>query len=108
MRQIDCGSEFESKLGGRGALIGVNDSVKTMSLCLSEESQLTKSSLEFANNQNDPSFQSWINKGGPGLSSQSQHTKPDKKLPPHPDFTLKGTESLKRVRCDVITSPYLL
>ena len=84
--------------------IGVNDSVKTMSLRLAEESQLTKSSLELAKNRNDPSLQSWINKGGPGLSSQSQHTKSDKKLPPHPNFTLKGTEPAKRVCFAVIAS----
>lgn len=84
------------------AQIGVNDSVKTMSLRLSKESQLTKSALEFSNNRHDPALQSWINKGGPGLSSQSQHIKSDKKLPPHPDFTLKGTEPAKRVRRIVI------
>ena len=78
---------------------GVKDSVKTMSLRLSEESQLTKSAYEFSKSRKDPAFQSWINKGGPGLSSQSQHIKPDKKLPPHPDFALKGTEPVKRVRC---------
>ena len=78
---------------------GVNDSVKTMSLRLSEESQLTKSAYEFSKSRKDPAFQSWISKGGPGLSSQSQHIKPDKKLPPHPDFALKGADPVKRVRC---------
>ena len=77
---------------------GVNDSVKTMSLRLSEESQLTKSSYEFSKSRKDPALQSWINKGGPGLSSQSQHIS-DKRLPPHPDFALKGAEPVKRVRC---------
>lgn len=70
------------------AHIGVNDSVKTMSLRLLEESQLTKSALRFSK---DPTFQTWINKGGPGLSSQSQQFRFDKRLPPHPDFTLKET-----------------
>ena len=77
---------------------GVNDSVKTMSLRLSKESQLTKSSVEFSKNRNDPALQAWISKGGPGLSSQSQHIKADKKLPPHPDFALsKGGETVNRV-----------
>ena len=81
------------------AHIGVNDSVKTMSLRLSEESQLTKSAVGFSKNRNDPVFQAWTNKGGPGLSSQSQQYKSDKKLPPHPDFTLKEIGPVKRVRC---------
>ena len=79
------------------AHIGVNGSVKTMSLRLLEESQLTKSALGFSKNQKDPAFQSWINKGGPGLSSQSRQFKSDKKLPPHPDFTLKGTAPSKKI-----------
>lgn len=83
------------------AHIGVNDSVKTMSLRLSEESQLTRSTYEFSKNRNDPAFKSWVNKGGPGLSSQSQQVRSDKPLPPHPDFALRGTETAKRVRCIV-------
>lgn len=77
--------------------IGVNDSVKTMSLRLPKESQLTKSALEFSKNH-DPAFKAWVNQSGPGLSSQSQQLKSDKKLPPHPDFSLKAAEPAKRVR----------
>ena len=73
-----------------------------MSLRLTKESQLTKSTVEYSENRKDPGFQSWINKGGPGLSSQSQHSKSDKKLPPHPDFVLKTGEPIK-VRNIVIT-----
>lgn len=77
-----------------------------MSLRLSEESQLTKSAFNLSKSRADPSLQSWINKGGPGLSSQSQHVKSDKKLPPHPDFALKGTEPVKRIE-DQISSGHL-
>ena len=73
-----------------------------MSLRLLEESQLTKSALGFSKNQKDPAFQTWINKGGPGLSSQSQQFKSAKKLPPHPDFTLKGTAPVKKVHYIVV------
>ena len=78
--------------------------MKTMSLRLTKESQLTKSTVDCSKTRNDSGFQSWINKGDPGLSSQSQHTKSDKKLPPHPNFALKTAgEPVKRVRNIVIT-----
>lgn len=68
-----------------------------MSLQVSTESPITQSSVRFPTNRRDPALQAWINSTGPGLSSQSAQLKQDQPLPPHPDFSLKGTGPVKKV-----------
>jgi len=68
-----------------------------MSLQISTESPITKSSVGFPISRKDPALQAWINSTGPGLSSQSAQVKHESPLAPHPDYTLKGAAPVKKV-----------